>query len=96
MLIHGLPENRNENTDQTVIEAFKKEMGEENKEVDLHWTHRLGVPKEDKCRPIELKFATYNTKSRVFRNKKKLKGKKASITKSLTKMQMGALKRARE
>ena len=42
LLIHGLPENRNENTDQIVIEAFKEKMGDEIKEVDLHRTDRIG------------------------------------------------------
>ena len=59
-------------------------MGEEIKEVDLDRTNRLGV------RPITVKFSSYDT--RIFRNKKKLKRKKVSITESLTKMRMKALK----
>ena len=51
-------------------------MGQEIKKVDLDQTYRLGAPKEDKVR--------------VFRNKKKLKGKLFSI-KNLTKMEMEAL-----
>ena len=86
MLIHGLPENRNKNTDQIVIEALTEKMGEEIKEVDLDRTNRLGV------RPITVKFSSYDTRRRIFRNKKKLKRKKVSITESLKKMRMEALK----
>ena len=95
LLIHELPVIRNENTGQINIEMAKK-MGEEMDEVDLDRTHRLGVPKEKKVRPIIVKFARYNTRSRVSRNKKKLKRKKVSLTESSTKMQMEALKRAPE
>ena len=38
MLIHGLSKNRNENTDQNVIETLKEKKGMEIKEVDLEWT----------------------------------------------------------
>ena len=39
-----------------------------------------------------VKFARYNTRSTIIRNKKKLKGKKVSITESLIKMRMEARK----
>ena len=56
LLIHGLPENRNENTDQIVIEILKEKMGEEINEVDLDRPRRLGTPKYDKVRPILVKI----------------------------------------
>ena len=87
LLIHGLPKNRNENTDLIVTETLKEKMAEEIIVADLDRTHRLG-PKEDRVRSVIVKCARYNTRSRVFRNKTKLKGKKHSITESLTKMQM--------
>ena len=71
-------------------------MGEEVNEIDPDRKRRLRAPKDDKVRPIILKFARFNIRSRIFRNKKKLKRKKVSITESLTKMRMEALKRARE
>ena len=37
---------------------------------------------------MTVKFARYNTRSTIIRNKKKLKGKKVIITESLTKMRM--------
>ena len=35
LLIYGLSKNRNEKTDQNVIETLKEKMGVEIKEVDL-------------------------------------------------------------
>ena len=52
LLIHGLPENRNENTNQIIIVTLKEKTGEEISEVDLDCNHRLGAPKDDKARPI--------------------------------------------
>ena len=95
LLIHGLPESKNENNDQIVIASLKEKTGEEIKKVDLDWTHKLGAPKEGKVRPMIVKFARGNTR-RVFRTKNRLKGKKDSITENLTKMRMEAFKEACE
>ena len=81
---------------KTLIKLLRwllKKKGERTSEVDLDQIHRLGSPKDNKVRPTIVKFARYNTRSKVFRNKKKLKVKKVSLTESLTKMQMVALKR---
>ena len=43
-----------------------------------------------------MKFIQYNDRNRVFRNKKKLKEQKISITESLTKIRMDKLRRAKE
>ena len=44
----------------------------------------------------QVKFATYNVRGRVFREKRKLKGTGISITKSLTTKRIGQLNDARE
>ena len=41
-----------------------------------------------KFRPIIVKFSRYNVHDKVFKNKKKLKGKGYSVTESLTGMRM--------
>ena len=97
LLIHGLPESKNENTNELVIDTIKEKMGEEIEQNDIDRSHRLGAPKNDgKKRPIIIKFVRYNTRCRTFKNKKKLKGKSISVTESLTKKSMEALKKARE
>ena len=49
-----------------------------------------------KPRPVIVKFARCNIREKVFKSKKKLKGKNISITESLTRYQMSVLNEARE
>ena len=97
MLIHGLPESKHVNTDELVIHTIKEKMWEEIKKDEIDRSHRLGAPKNNgKSRPIIIKFVRYNTRCKIFKNKKKLKEKSISVTESLTKKHMEALKKARE
>ena len=96
ILIHGVKENQNEDTDEVVVNKLKSEMNLEISPGDIDRTHRIGVPSNGKNRPITVKFVRYMKRRRVFTNKKRrLKGKNISITKSLTKIRMSALKEAR-
>ena len=105
MLIQALPELKNENTDELVIDTIKEKMEEEIEKNERDRSHRLGARKNNgKSRPVIIKFVRYNTSvlsreefwCRVFKNKKKLKGKSISVTESLTKKHMEALNKARE
>ena len=72
-------------------------MGEEIKKDEIDRSHRLGVLKNNgKSRPIIIKFVRYNTRYRIFKNKTKPKVKNISVTESLTKKRMEALKKARK
>ena len=72
MLIHGLPESKNENADELVIVTIKEKMGKEIEKYETDRSHRLGAPKNNgKSRPIIKKFVRYNTRCRIFKNKKK-------------------------
>ena len=92
-----IPEEKGEDTDEQTLKIFREELGETVEKSDLHPTHRIGAFKEDKskCRPIIVKFSRYNVGDKVFKNKKKLKGKGYSITESLTAMRMKKLTEAR-
>ena len=98
LLVHGLPENSRENTDDLVISMFKNEMDMEVFSDDIDRSHRIGKKKDDpnKVRPVIVKFTRYNVRSNVYRNKKRLKGKKLSITESLTKLRLEKLKEAKD
>ena len=65
---------------------------------DLDRTHCIGRRKapSNKLRAVVVKFVSYNTKKRIFLNKKRLKGTQVSITESLTAKRIGILKEARE
>ena len=94
-IINSLEEKVNEDTDQVVMNKIKNEMDLEISPGDIDRTHRIGVLSKDKNRPIIIKFVRYMDKRCVFTNKKRLKGKNMSITESLTKTRMIALKKAR-
>ena len=76
LLIHGLPELKNENTDELVIDTIKGKMGEEIIKDEIYRSHKLGVLKNNgKSRPIIISFLRYNIRCRIFKNKKNGRGK---------------------
>ena len=62
---------------------------------DLDRSHRIGQKKASSNKPkaVIVEFVSYNTRKRIFFNKKRLKGR---ITESLTAKRMGFLQEARE
>ena len=98
ILIHGLKEEQNESTDDRVLELFREELNEDILLVDLDRTHRIRKKRHSsrKPRPVIVKFALYNIREKVFKSKKKLKGKNFSITENLTGYRMNILNEARE
>ena len=91
LLIHGLPESKNENTDELVIDTIKEKMGEEIERNEIDRSHRLGAPKNNgKSRPIIIKFVRYNTRCRVFKNKKKIEGEKHKRNRKFDKKTYGS------
>ena len=64
---------------------------------DIDRTHRLpGKKPNEKSRPIIVKFVRYNTRNLIFKNKKKLKGPRISITENLRAKRMKKLQTAIE
>ena len=104
LLVHGVEENNNEDTDQEIINIVKNDLGEEITIHDIDRTHRLGKRKLDNNvpRPIIVKFTRYNVRNKIFKSKKKFKGKTVSITESSwiekieRKRRVVELKKARE
>ena len=85
ILFHRISQEKGEDTDGQTLEIIREEFGETGKTSNLDRTHRIGAFKEDKskCRPIIVKFSRYDVPDKVFKNKKKLKGKGSSTTESL-------------
>lgn len=95
-LLHGVPETANENTDKIFMETIQQHLGVEVKLHDLDRSHRIGAARSDGSgRPIIVKFARYNVRARVFREKRKFKNSGLMITESLTKRRVAALNAAR-
>ena len=55
-----------------MIDTVKEKMGEEIKKDGTNESHRLGALKNNgKSRPIIIKFARYNIRSKVFKIEEK-------------------------
>ena len=98
LLLHGVDETDHEVTDDIIIKTIKDKMDVEITPESIDRTHRLGKKQQNtgRPRPIIVKFSTYNTRHKIFRNKKVLKGKGVSITESLIQKRVELLKKARE
>ena len=74
ILIHGIKENQNEDTDEVVVNKLKSEMDLEISPGDIDRTRvRVkidSVPSKGKNRPIIVKFVRYMDRRRVFTNKR--------------------------
>ena len=96
ILLHGVKESENEDTDTVVTETFNELLQEKLTDIDIDRSHWIGRLKKGKqSRPIIIKFARYNIRNRVFKNKKKLKDTGIIITESLTQKRMQMLTKAR-
>ena len=98
LLVHGIAEEKEEITDEVIINILNEKLDPEITLQYIEKTHRIGEPKKTRGKtcPITVKFVRYNDRNRVFRNKKKLKDQKISITESLTKTRMDQLKQTKE
>ena len=75
ILIHGITETQDGNTDDTSLHTINEHLELELTEKELDRTCRIGNRKSvnKRTRPIIAKFARYYTRRKVFVNKKRLK-----------------------
>ena len=81
LLLHGVQELEDENMDDIIMKTVKEEMDIDIWKEDVDRKHR--IDNSSKPRPIIIKFACYDVRSTVYKNKKKLKGKNVLVTESL-------------
>ena len=98
LLIHGVEDNSNEDTDKLVLNIVNNDLEIDLTEVAIDHTHHIGDPKKKKkkVRPTIVIFVRYYDRKEVFSKKKHLKGKGISITESLTSFRMTKLEDARK
>ena len=67
-LIHGVEENRNEDTDTLSINIINEHLGLDIQPSDIDRTHRIGNKNKarKKGRAIIIKFTRYNTRKKSF------------------------------
>ena len=85
--IHGIAENKEENTDQQAIDFINDNLDIKIDEIDIDRCHSIGRYGKD----VIVKFSRYNVKGRVFCEKRKLKDTGKSIRESLTTKRIGQL-----
>lgn len=101
LLLHGVQENENEDTDDLVIDIINSKLGITISRDEIQRSHRLGVKKSKRYtrstksnnRPIIFRFLSYRKRNEVFKAKKVLKGE-VSLSENLTKMRMELYKAA--
>ena len=98
VLVHALPENKTENTDDVVISTISNHLNIVISQDDIDRSHRVGKfdPGKGKQRPAIVKFARYYVRPKVFANKWKLKRKGISISESLSKLRLVKLNEAKD
>uniref|UniRef100_A0A1Y1K9R3 Uncharacterized protein n=1 Tax=Photinus pyralis TaxID=7054 RepID=A0A1Y1K9R3_PHOPY len=100
--VFGLPETPQENTDEVLLDLFKNHMHLSISPSDIDRSHRTGrmdsiqtrSNSKVKCRPIIVKFTSYNAREKVFKNKKLLKSSGVIIRENLTQLRANVLKSA--
>ena len=91
LLVDGLKEDKDESTDDLVLNLFNETLGMAVDVSMIDRSHRLGPVRRGnnlKPGPIIVKFCSYRTRKTVFTTKRKLKGSGISVTESLTKQRM--------
>ena len=98
LLVHGFAVEKKEITDAVITNTINEKLDLEKTLQDIEKMHQIGKSKKTtgKTHPIIVKFVQYNKRNRVFRNKKKLKGQKKSITESLKNTRMDKLKKLKK
>ena len=94
LLVHGIQESDDENTDDLVMDVIKNKLNIELEDDKIIRTHRIGEKKAQmntratpsRPRPIIFKFSHFKERQKVYMAKKALKGTKIVITENLTKL----------
>ena len=94
--IFGIPESRNEDTDQLALKVFNDRLGVQLDLSDVSRSHRVGPNVPGKPRPIIVKFTNYRPRSKVFRAKRKLKGTGITVKEDLCYQRLQLLRAATE
>ena len=72
ILIHGIPEKKNDDTDEAILKVINDDVGESVDISGIDRSHRIGKfrPNNSNPRPVIVKFARYHVRRKVFSIKK--------------------------
>lgn len=93
--LYGIPEQENENTDQTVIDICRNKLNINLSPNHIDISHRLKT-QVNGIRPILVRLVNRSTKKNIFNKKSKLKGSKIVIKEDLIHSKLLLLKDAQK
>ena len=72
LLLHGIPESRNEKTDDWCIATMNEHLELSITEAGIECEHQIEKPRDasKKSRPVIAKFVWHNDRKKVFSRKK--------------------------
>ena len=80
LLLHGVPENREENSETTVRQFVKDKLEIDTQDVEIERCHRIGPYQPGKCRPIVTNFMKFKDKETIKKASHKLKSTKYGLS----------------
>ena len=95
-LIHGIEEDKDEFTDDVVVNKLQDKLELEISKNNIDRSHRIGKPSPREKRPIIVKIIRYNDRYKAYSNKRRLKDSGIVVTESLTAYRIGQLNKARD
>ena len=96
IFIHGIEEDKDEVTDDIVVNTLQDKLELEISKKDIDRSRRIGKPSPRKKRSIIVKFLRYSDRHKAYSNKKRLNYSGISMTEILTASRMGQLNKARD
>nr|XP_054748058.1 LOW QUALITY PROTEIN: S-adenosyl-L-methionine-dependent tRNA 4-demethylwyosine synthase TYW1-like [Lytechinus pictus] len=102
LVIHGITENINEDTDQIISKLAKEKLNVDITPLNVDRSHRIGVRgRVDRNghpihRPIIAKFTTYGPRSLIYEARSKLKSTSIYIHENLTSERQKLLRKVKE
>lgn len=97
LLIHGVPEVKNEDAMRAVINAALKHPGMPVLEPnDIRRAHRMGRGSTERPRPLVVKFSSQDLRDKVWFAKTRLKGSGVTLSEFLTRRRHNLFMEARQ
>ena len=99
LVLHGLPEVKDENTTKTFVDTINKHLNITITNADIERSHRLGRfsnDRKNRPRPIIARFVDETKKIKLYKVKKGLKGKGVVLSENLTAHRYKLYKKAQD
>ncbi|KAL4716142.1 hypothetical protein ACJJTC_013919 [Scirpophaga incertulas] len=97
ILFHGIPEENDEDIEAKLLNILSEQMKLRHINGNcIEYCHRLGSTKDQRARPVLVRFESLRARSNVWNTKTSLKGSKISVSEFLTKSRQQVFTEARK